>query len=137
MVYHTPQCNHTSCFGLILLLISGHTQFALCNEIQGLEFTSDPNIRPFEHFNNGPYHDHHIFYKCDIFYIYNIIGQFLIPLDRISSTHLRQAGQSRANIVAVLLFLRIVRQILLKQRAGTNNGHIAFKNIDQLRQLIQ
>ena len=70
-------------------------------------------------------------------YIFNVIGKPCFPAKSIPAVHLRQSGQSRTYIMASSLFLCIIGQITHKQRSWPDQAHISFKDIEQLRQLIQ
>ena len=66
-----------------------------------------------------------------------IIGKLLWPRHRVATIHLRPPGNAGFHLVAARLLGAVERQIFHQQRAGPHKRHVAFQNVEQLRQLVE
>ncbi len=75
--------------------------------------------------------------ESTVIHIPDVELEFLFPRERVAAVHLRPAGDAGAHFVAACLFRRVTLEVLHQQRARTHQAHIAFKHIEEFRQLIQ
>jgi hypothetical protein len=61
----------------------------------------------------------------------------ILPIERVSSTYLRESGYSWSHLVAPRLLRCIERQVVNKERSRTNQTHVSAYHIPELRQLIE
>lgn len=64
-----------------------------------------------------------------IVHIPDVKSKLVLPSQRIPATDLSPAGHAWLDLMSARLLGRIQRQILHKQRPGTDQAHLAFQHI--------
>ena len=62
--------------------------------------------------------------------------EFLLPADGIASMALRPSGDSRADLMSPGLFWTVKGQILRQEGSRSDQGHITFQHVDELREFV-
>ena len=66
----------------------------------------------------------------------DVEAELLIPRKCVATIDLRPAGDARTDLVAARLLVRIARKVPRGERARANEGHLAGKDVQKLRQLV-
>ncbi len=86
---------------------------------------------------DGAEEDAQIHAEGDMPCIPDIHLEALFPRNSIASMGLRIAGQARADIVAMVLFRVVACEILDKQRARPDDGHVALEDVPEFGEFVK
>ena len=89
-----------------------------------------------EHLPDGLEDDLHIPEDRDVLDVFQIGSQLAVPTDGIAASRLRETGKTRADAMALTLFRGHEHHVPHKLRAGTDDRHVALKDVECLGQFV-
>ena len=72
-----------------------------------------------------------------VVHVPDVERELLVPGQRVAPVHLAPARDTRPDLVATHLLGRVARQVLGKERARTDEAHVAGDHIEELGELIE